>query len=272
MSNCIKRMDIVIRWTFGETLARKTSSQAFTMLDMSVRFAKLIFPYARHSICYNNLTADAKRTVRAIGEENDVELLDVSSLLPKWLASKNVKNSWWKYAPQRLDSAKYELVLDNDVILWGVPPTLHEAIRNDAMLALSDGAGQYYGDFLEAVIKNQPNLRLNAGLLGMPQGYHPDIDRLEELQLKDFFHSEQGFAALNFAEYSSLKFLIPLDEVQQLNINQIPPEDLVSEYYGGHFCGCSYGHFDFWEEKYAKVVEKEYREVLRNAREDREDR
>ena len=250
-----------MRWTFGETRARPTSPQAISLLEMSVKFAEHLFPEASLVICQNNLSPALERKTQAIAETFGVELIDVTGRLQHRLRTVDAKNSWWKYALPRFDSDRYEVILDNDVILWKEPQALLEAIRTNALLALTDAAGRFYGDFDEEVGNLDPDLKLNAGLIGMPTGFSPDFGLLRRVVMKDFFHSEQGFTALGFALQEGPKHLVPLSEVQQINVNRVPPEELVSGYSGGHFCGCSYGHYSFWEEEYAPVVESKYLEV-----------
>ncbi|MCL4517984.1 MAG: hypothetical protein M1587_02175, partial [Thaumarchaeota archaeon] len=155
-----------------------------------------------------------------------------------------------------------EIVMDNDLVLWKMPPTLIEGIESESLIALTDGAGQYYGDYQQTFNEVGSNLRLNAGLLGMPPRYKGNLQGLEGKVMRDFFHSEQGFSALNFLEYKGSKRLIPVNEVTQLNVFDVSPEELISEYCGGHFCGCSYGHYDYWNRKYAFHVRKEISKLL----------
>src|SRR5271170_466442 len=136
---------VLIRWTFGETKARRTSPQAWGMLRCSLEFAKHLLPEAERVVCYNNLSDATANIISKVARENGANLLDASELLPTNLRNTDTKNSWWKYAPRRLDLERYEIVMDNDVVLWRVPPTLRKGIRESALVALTDAAGQYYG-------------------------------------------------------------------------------------------------------------------------------
>ena len=245
---------VLVRWTFGETKARETSPQAFDMLGCSMRFMRVVLPNADLAICHNNASREGLSRLSTMAEENGARLVDASDLLPSELRNVRVKNSWWKYAPARLAPSRYEIVMDNDVVLWSVPPTLRKAIGANQLVALTDGAGQFYGDFLGEVKGLQPDLRLNAGLLGMPPDFGIELKTLGSVRLSDFFHSEQGFAALSYIRYAGKKCLIPLMEVPQLNAVDVSAETLVASHHGGHFCGCSYGHFNFWERKYSREV------------------
>jgi hypothetical protein len=253
---------LIIRWTFGETNARALSSQALDMLDLSVKFGSLCFNKMFNDvaflICYNNLSDCVLRVLIKIADKNNITAMDVSNDLPEPFRNKEVKNSWWKYAPLRLDKSAYEIIMDNDLILWNIPKTLIKAITNNTLVALTDPAGKYYGDYRKQVENIDKKLQLNAGLVGLPPGFI--IDPLEDYKvpLKDFFHSEQGYTALKFAEYKGSKLLIGLNEIHQTNINPIDSHKLISEYDGGHFCGCSYGHVDHWDRYYSIELKKFY--------------
>ena len=236
------------------------------MLECSARFMRLVLPDADFAICYNNVSQEGLNRLSTIATENGTRLVDVSDLLPKSLRNTHVKNSWWKYAPGRLAPERYEIVMDNDLVLWKVPPTLEEAIGRNMLVALTDGVGQFYGEFSREAGQLQATLRLNAGLLGMPPGFEVNLRELDASNLTDFFHSEQGFSAVTYLRYTGNKCLIPLSEVPQLNATEMRAEELVADHCGGHFCGCSYGHFDFWQRKYAKTVRARLSDMEANFR------
>ncbi len=259
---------IVVRWTFGATKSRMLSSQALDLLDLSVKFAILLFKATSRNIkfiiCYNNLNDYVLDEVQKISAVNGIFSMDVSDLLPNELGNEDSKNSWWKYAPPRIDEEAYEIIMDNDVIIWGIPETLKNSIEKNALVALTDAAGKYYGDYKEKIEELNNELKLNAGLIGLPPNFAIDPSEILENLPQDHFHSEQGFTALKFAKYDKLKYLIPLSEIEQLNVNMLDPEELISKCVGGHFCGCSYGHYSFWNDIYANYVKKKYEEVVRN--------
>jgi len=256
---------VIVRWTIGQTKAREFSPQALDLLDMSVKFGIFVMDGeeldVEYFICHNNLAPETLDKVKGIAGSNGVALVDVNDMLPKELRNNNVKNSWWKFSPPRLDTKKYEIIIDNDVVVWRMPKTLKDAIAKGSLVALTDGVGGYYGKFRQCIQAIDPNLCLNAGLLGLP----PDIKMDPREVLKDLpnelFYSEQGFTAFKFAQYPGMKVLIPRSEVEQLNVNAVAPQDLINSYDGGHFCGCSYGHFYFWQNSYAKIVREHYNKV-----------
>ena len=260
--------NLTIRWTFGESNARELSSQALDMLDMSIKFGKMIFnrfdKNISYNICYNNLSENIYSKLQKISYTNRVPIINVSNKLPENLINKQQKNSWWKYAPPRIDINSYEIIMDNDLILWNIPNTLKKAINNSALVVLTDGAGTYYGEYTDEVLRKDSNLKLNAGLLGLPPRYVIDPNEVNNRSHKDFFHSEQGFTALKFVSYKGEKYQIPLNEIQQINVNQIEPRKLIKNYDGAHFCGCSFGHYNFWNDCYSEFFNNHYSIIRRS--------
>lgn len=258
--------NLVIRWTIGESNSFRIGLQALEMLDYSIKFSKLIFNNhynnANYYICYNNLNKKVKREVGNIAKKNNINAIDVSEMLPIELRNQNEKNSWWKFAPPRLDIKAYEIIMDNDVVIWALPDTLKNAIECKALVALEDGVGKFYSVFKDTIDNIDKNLKINAGLLGNPPGFEINLTEVTQNPPTDYFFSEQGYTALNFARYTGLKYLIPISEIQQLNANRIDPIDLISNYKGGHFCGCSYDIEIFWEKFYSSHIKKKYNEMI----------
>ena len=258
--------ELIIRWNIGESEAYKLNKAAFEMLYYSIGFSKLIFKSLNrpieYYICYNNLRMKSELKLNKISKKYSIQSIDVSHLLPLRFKNSKLKNSWWKHSISRINRNSFEIIMDNDVILWVIPPTLKIALNQNALVALQDGVGKFYGDFLKSVEKVNSSLTLNAGLLGCPPGFEINLNEVPDQKYLDFFFSEQGYTALQYLNYKGTKLLIPSSEIQQLNANRIKADDLISNYYGGHFCGCSNGIETFWDDIYSKNVKKKYQEVL----------
>ena len=89
--------------------------------------------------------------------------------------------------------------MGNDVIIWDLPKTLQVGIEKNAFIALTDAAGQFYGDYLIKVRNLNEDLKLNAGLIGLPPKVTLDPIEVIHSLPKDFFHSEQGFTAQKYS-------------------------------------------------------------------------
>ncbi len=111
-----------------------------------------------------------------------VTWLDISDQVPKWFASYvgqgMAEGVAWKLVPVRIFPSLYELSLDNDVILWTIPPALKDWLKSEdreACLMAADALpalGQFSG-----LCNNQA---LNSGIRGLPP--HFDFEtRLQNL-------------------------------------------------------------------------------------------
>ncbi len=260
-------VSLILRWTFGEIKSGYNSPQGLELLKYAIKFARVIFPREfdniEYYICYNTIKDSTLKKIEKFSDKHNVRLLDVFDLLPDILKEDGIKNSWWKYALPRIDIGKYEVIMDNDVILWNIPDILKQSIAESALIALKDGAGKFYGDFKNEIEAIDNDLELNAGLLGFPKGYAFNLTEIIENPPKDCFFSEQGFTALNFAQYKGVKYLIPLSEIQQLNVHRIEALELLLNHKGGHFCGCNFGPEVFWDKMYRDQVKTKYEEMTK---------
>lgn len=223
--------NLIIRWTFGETLSRPTSLQAFDMLECGVAYVNILFPNARKIISYNSLKSSKSLEKLQGIAQNNIELVESES--PDFGKVVLTKNSFWKYYPKRHDIKKYELILDNDVILWDIPETITEWLNSNGLLINTDWNGSYYGIYDKDI---PPKTKLNAGIIGYP----PDFDFVlpEYSELLDYFHSEQGFIVKTFFESKRDLFILTDNEIFQSNSNKLNnPPDVVKTFKGGHFCG-----------------------------------
>jgi hypothetical protein len=240
--------NLIIRWTFGETLNRPTSLQAFDMLECGVAFASVLFPNARKIISYNSLKSSKSLEKLKCIAQNNVELIESTS--PDFRKVVSTKNSFWKYYPKRYDINKYELILDNDVILWDLPETITNWLNSNGLLINTDWNGSYYGIYNKDIPKET---KLNAGIIGYP----PDFDFIlpDYSELTDYFHSEQGYIVKTFMESKRELFILKDTEIFQSNNDKFNnPPDVVKIFKGGHFCGCSYCHYFHWDKIYKDLL------------------
>ena len=246
----------LIRWIIGQSQECRLDAQAISLLEVSVRAARAVFPEAQFVICHNNLGARREDVLR-LSCELGIEAVETSNHLPGHLPSGG-KNSWWKYAPPRLLLSGHELVLDNDIILWKRPSVLEEWLDSDCLLGLGvegDDCREvlYYGDYAPQVRAACPSLDLNAGLIGWPPGYRPAVERYRETA-DEYFHTEQGFTAWLFATFEGRRKLVPYSAVPLLHTMRIGPKELAESCCGAHFCECNFGEMQYWREIYEKPV------------------
>ncbi|WP_111709755.1 tyrosine-protein phosphatase [Lutibacter citreus] len=243
--------NLVIRWTFGETKERPTSLQAFDMLECSLLFALKLFPNAEMHIVYNSLSnSNSLEKLKRI-TLNKATLLEGKN---EW--GNEMKNSFWKYIPLRINSQKYELVLDSDIVFWKVPKAIIKWLKSDGLLLNSDWNGRNYGNYDQSIPKEY---ELNAGIIGYPPQFSvtlPEVDLLSER-----FIAEQGFIVNEFTNSNRELFILPKSDVFQSNtiefINK-KKENIITEYCVGHFCGCNYCHYPHWDKYYKNDVWNHY--------------
>jgi hypothetical protein len=156
-----------IRWTVGDV-----SSRGWEALRLSVHCAVQFFgPQARYVICVNTVPlALAQERTGALPEGitwRMVSLRDIPRALQPHLDPHMAEGVGWKLIPPRLFPDIHELSLDNDCILWSLPPSLsHFLDRSDATL-LAEDIERCLGQFGDATVPGA----INSGIRGLPPGF-----------------------------------------------------------------------------------------------------
>lgn len=239
--------DFIIRWTFGEAIGRTTSLQALDMLECSIKYASIHFPNAEKYLCYNSISSP--RLLRQLDSLRafDVTFIDQSEFSPIF-QNVNGKNSFWKYLPTRINKEKYELFLDNDVVIWRLNSAIPEWLKSQGALISEDWNGQFYGELSKEIPVGR---NLNTGVLGLPPGIEihlPDIRQFQE-----FFHTEQGFVVHEILNSEIPLMIIDKECIFQANhfLDRRPTlKEVIEKFDIGHFCGCSYSHYFEWDKYY----------------------
>jgi hypothetical protein len=114
---------VCVRWTVGDV-----SPAGYEALRLSIHGALRLFgPETRYEVCVNTLTEiEARSRTGPVPEQvrwRRVEA-DLPAPLRAFLDGGMTEGTAWKLLPVRLDPDAFELALDNDVILWALPPAL----------------------------------------------------------------------------------------------------------------------------------------------------
>jgi hypothetical protein len=156
-----------IRWTIGDV-----SEQGFEALQLSVLGARKVFGAgAAYAICVNSIPVAKARELT--GElPSGIEWLAADTLLPTWLRAyfnaDMAEGVGWKFAPLRVFPECYELALDNDCILWEMPPAVRAAIHPQTQrCVLAEDTRTCLGQFARLC---GPEPR-NTGLRGTPAAF-----------------------------------------------------------------------------------------------------
>lgn len=160
-------MRLGVRWTIGDV-----SPRGFEALRLSLHGAARVFgPEAAYVVYVNSLALDEARA-RTGPTPQGVEWRSAPreppAVLRRHLSPAMAQGVAWKFAPLRAFDDRHELALDNDVILWALPPTLEQwlAYERPAPL-LAEDVAPAHGAF---ALLCGPEPR-NTGIRGLPPGF-----------------------------------------------------------------------------------------------------
>jgi len=155
-----------IRWTVGEV-----SAHGFDALRLSILGAAGAFgPDTPLAVVVNSIAPKEAR--RRVGQlDCDVEWLsaqEVPACLAPFLDREMAEGVAWKFRPLRLFPERFEIALDNDCILWRIPPTI-AAWREEipARCLIAADVKPAFGAFA-SITGPEPR---NTGIRGFPPGY-----------------------------------------------------------------------------------------------------
>ena len=181
MTNRFPHADrLAVRWTIGNVRER-----GFEMLRLSITCATRLFgSAAKYLVCVNELSIDEaqRRTgtlpakVNANVDWCAVTRADFAPQLLPWLGTGEhgcIEGMGWKLAPLRTFPDRYELAIDNDVILWDIPAGMHRWLSEPASYLFAEDADRCFGAFdpqCDAALPSLGVRGLNAGIRGLPPG------------------------------------------------------------------------------------------------------
>jgi hypothetical protein len=223
-----------IRWTVGDVSAR-----GFVALRLSIWGAWRVFgPEVRYAVCTNTVPPELARA-RVGGVPPEVQWIDATARLPPWL-SRHLDEGLaqgvaWKLAPPRLFPDRKELALDNDCILWELPPSLaawwHE---EEESVLFGEDVVAGYGQFADLCGPAPCNL----GIRGLPARL--DLEEALAAMLRDrpvtltSELDEQGLQVASLSRGRRVR-VVSLEEVAVAS--PFPPHLSRLGRCGAHFCG-----------------------------------
>lgn len=157
-----------VRWTIGDVSAR-----GFEALRLSILGAQQVFGAgAAYAVTVNSLPVEAARArvgavrhpVRWLAADRDL----LPSFLRPHLGPGMAEGVAWKLAPLRLFPGRHEVALDNDVVLWSLPPAVEAwlADRDPRRALLAPDVVPAFGQFARFC----PGGPRNTGIRGLPPG------------------------------------------------------------------------------------------------------
>ncbi|MGH9558560.1 MAG: hypothetical protein ACRD30_04915 [Bryobacteraceae bacterium] len=197
-----------LRWTVGDV-----SQAGFEVLQISIWSAWNLFgERAEYAVCVNTVTPkDAQSRTGEVPKQ--IRWIDSSERVPGWLASHLDRNMAegvaWKFAPVRLFPERYEIALDNDVVLWRIPQAVDWWIEGGSGCLLAEDVQCCLGQFADRCDCGP----VNSGIRGVPPGFDLETRLCESLG-DVVLQSELDEQGLQAAALSRSKlFMVPTRDV-----------------------------------------------------------
>jgi hypothetical protein len=242
-----------VRWTIGDV-----SDNGWQALRLAVVGARQVFgPDARFAVCVNSVPLDLGRA--RLGDVADelvwlaVSRDDIPADIRERFDHAMAEGVAWKLAPLRVFPDDWEISLDNDCILWDMPPAMQAWLDggDSRQCLLAEDAAALYGRFA-SFCGSSPR---NAGIRGLPPAY-PLQDVLHRLlqQVHGTLSSELDEQGLQVAAVSAYvpPAVVSLEDVTVCS--PFPPHRKELGRCGAHFCGLNARHFPWQlEGRYAEA-------------------
>jgi hypothetical protein len=246
------------------------SSRGFEALALSIEGAHGVFgTSASYVVCVNTIgVASARHRTGAMAAH--VDWYDSTHDQPEWLAdyvdAGMAEGVAWKFAPVQLFRDRHTLALDNDVILWSMPPAMRQWLDDGDSLLIAEDVRACYGTFAD---RCPPEPR-NSGIRGLPPTFDAEAALRGMLKASgNKLRSEMDEQGLQVAMVSCEKHrVVPLKDVSICGYFR-PHLPQLGEC-GAHFVGVNarsmpwqwngrageeYAH-EFWDVTKADVMKK----------------
>jgi hypothetical protein len=160
------RSALNIRWTIGDV-----APEGFEALRLSLWGAERIFaPEAAFHVCVNTLEpTEARRRIGNVPGRVQWHAIErrIPMVLEPFLDDAMSEGTAWKFIPLLLDPSAKELAIDNDLILWALPPALRQWLEDPNGRLIAADVTPAHGQFA-AQCGPEPR---NSGLRGTPAGF-----------------------------------------------------------------------------------------------------
>jgi hypothetical protein len=258
-------VNIGIRWTIGDV-----SPRGFQALALSIIGARRVFgPAAELVVCVNTISPKAAQA-RVGAAAHLAEWHDSTNDIPEWLLpfvdADMAQGVAWKFARVRMFADRHSLALDNDVILWQLPPAIDSWASEEDSLLIAEDVRTHYGEFTRLC----PVEPRNSGIVGLPPRFDVESSLRQLLTGTDVtLRSETDEQGLQVAMVTRERHrVVGLDEVSISGYFR--PHQLEFGTAGAHFVGVNakklpwtwngrpgeeYTH-GFWDSSLPEVLER----------------
>lgn len=142
---------MIIRWQCSAWSCggSKAAEYAWAMLDASQECMRFLEPDAEFHVSYQNGMHGTQRSDTTYHEQNAADFKEGPS--------------WGKFYPARFDINQHEVWMDNDLILWNLPPAWIRFREHNDMALGNDCNFGYHGTY-----SNHIRVKLSSGFFGLP--------------------------------------------------------------------------------------------------------
>lgn len=286
-SDILTRMlekNITIRWLIGETSDFPIRGVGYDLLSMSIKFAKLVFPYAKRVIHISDLPLGLNR-IQKISEETETPYSFVRDNVatPASIAYVRFGHGFWKYVPLRLNRGGFDLIMENDFILWRIPPKLMLWVYDGGMLCYGVDTGgtkntssrgdtaiinkitdeylqerRKYGLYTNRIDRINNRVFINPGIVGFGFNCSSLPYDLKDIGLVTSPDDEAGWLTLNYLNYTGRKHLMPTSNIAYVDNDRFDPYQMIEKYDGAHFIKHNNGEARYYQDFYAKPINELY--------------
>lgn len=268
--------DLSIKWLFGDSDNRPAGNQSYLMLEVSIRYARLLFPSSPRYIAIPYLSTGTQR-IEHLASEYGCKLIwvrehpDIERLTARMKIT-HARSAWWKYIPLHIGS-RLTLHLDNDFIIWRIPEQMQAWLNEGGVLGygtevdnpaphynpktgrLDWSKGIHFGSKVNWVREHAGELALNSGLVGV-QTRMPDMPvSLSEVTHWKKFVEDQAWWTVNFAKLEGVSKHVIHYERDMPNLSKwhdfakanVQPRDYMSDYSGAHYTTHNAGYTHYFE-------------------------
>jgi len=156
-------MKLNVRWTVGDV-----AEEGFEALRLSLWGADRLFSReAEFHVCVNTIPLEEARSPTGdVPERVQWHWMDrsVPSVLDPFLDSSMSEGTAWKFIPLLLDPDVRELAIDNDLILWELPPAIRTWMEEPERTLVAADVVPAHGQFAKQC-GTEPR---NSGIRGTP--------------------------------------------------------------------------------------------------------
>ena len=276
--------NITIRWLIGETSDFPMRGVGYDLLEMSIKFAKLIFPYAQTIIHISDLPLGLSR-IKRISSQTDTPYAFIRDIqtTPPSISYVRFGHGFWKYVPLRLNRGGFDLIIENDLMLWRLPSKLMQWLYDGGMLCYGVDTGgtqntsskgdtaqigkitdeylqqrRRYGLYQNRIDKINDRVFINPGIVGFGFNCSSLPYDLKDIGMVTSPDDEAGWLTLNYLNYRGRKHLMATSSIAYIDNANFNTHELIERYDGAHFLKHNSGEYHFYQDRYSKIIDELY--------------